>query len=40
MLRRMIWRALALVLFAAAAPGARAAEAYQVSTISALLAGG
>src|SRR5262245_7498232 len=40
MLRRMIWRALALVLFAAAAQEARAAEAYQVSTISALIAGG
>ena len=40
MVRRMIWRALALALFAAAAQGARAAEAYQVSTISALLAGG
>src|SRR5262245_19877115 len=40
MLRRMIWRALTLVLVAAAAQAARAAEAYQVSTISALLAGG
>jgi acetolactate decarboxylase len=40
MLRRMIRHALALALFAAAAQGARAAEAYQVSTISALLAGG
>jgi acetolactate decarboxylase len=40
MVRRMIWRALALVLLAAAALPARAAEAYQVSTISALLAGG
>ncbi len=40
MLRLMIWRALALVLFAAATLPARAAEAYQISTISALLAGG
>ena len=45
MVRRMIGRALALILplslLAAAAPApARAAEAYQVSTISALLAGG
>jgi acetolactate decarboxylase len=40
MVGRMIGRALALLLLAAAAPPARAAEAYQVSTISALLAGG
>jgi acetolactate decarboxylase len=40
MVRRLIRHALSLALFAAAAQGARAAEAYQVSTISALLAGG
>ncbi|MGA7487453.1 MAG: acetolactate decarboxylase [Xanthobacteraceae bacterium] len=40
MVRRMVWRALALALFAAAALPARGGEAYQVSTISALLAGG
>jgi acetolactate decarboxylase len=39
MFRRMIWRALALVLFSGV-HAAQAAEAYQVSTISALLAGG
>jgi acetolactate decarboxylase len=38
MVRRMIWRAFALVLLAAAP--ACAAEAYQYSTITALLAGG
>jgi acetolactate decarboxylase len=40
MVRRIIPCALALALFAAGARGAGAAEAYQVSTISALLAGG
>ena len=40
MVRRMIWRAFALALFAAAAAPAFAAEAYQYSTISALVAGG
>lgn len=40
MVRRMIPRALALALFVAAVQSAGAAEAYQVSTISALLAGG
>jgi acetolactate decarboxylase len=40
MVRRMIWRAFALALFAVAAVPAYAAEAYQYSTISALLAGG
>ena len=40
MARRMLWRALALVVLSAAAAPARAAEAYQVSTISALIAGG
>jgi acetolactate decarboxylase len=39
MFRRMIWRAFILVLFSGVQV-ARAAEAYQVSTISALLAGG
>jgi acetolactate decarboxylase len=36
----MVWRVLALVLFVAIAVPARAAEAYQVGTISSLLAGG
>jgi len=40
MFRPMIWRALALAVFAAGAPPAHAAEVYQVSTISCLLAGG
>jgi len=40
MLRRMFWRVLLLAVCAAAATPARAAEAYQVSTISSLLAGG
>jgi len=40
MLRRMLWRMLALAVLAAGAVPARAAEAYQVSTISSLLAGG
>jgi acetolactate decarboxylase len=40
MVRRMIWRAFALALLAAAAAPACAAEAYQYSTISALVAGG
>jgi acetolactate decarboxylase len=40
MIRLMLWRALALAVFAAAALPAHAAEAYQISTISSLLAGG
>jgi acetolactate decarboxylase len=40
MIRPMSWRALALAVFAAGAPPAHAAEVYQVSTISSLLAGG
>ena len=40
MVRLMVWRVLALVLFVAIALPARAAEAYQVATISSLLAGG
>jgi hypothetical protein len=40
MVRLMVWRALALVALAAAALPARAAEAYQIATISSLLAGG
>src|SRR5262247_4928572 len=40
MIRPMIWRALALAVFAAGAPPAHATEVYQVSTISSLLAGG
>ena len=40
MLRLMVWRVLSLVLFVAIAVPARAAEAYQVATISSLLAGG
>jgi acetolactate decarboxylase len=40
MIRPMIWRALALAIFAAGALPAHAAEVYQVSTISSLLAGG
>ena len=40
MLRRMLWRMLALAVLAAGAVPARAAEVYQVSTISSLLAGG
>jgi acetolactate decarboxylase len=40
MVRRMIWHAFALALFAVTAVPAYAAEAYQYSTISALLAGG
>jgi acetolactate decarboxylase len=40
MVRCMIWRACALTLFALAAAPAGAAEAYQYSTISALVAGG
>jgi acetolactate decarboxylase len=40
MVRLLIWRALALVALAAALPPARAAEAYQVGTISSLVAGG
>ena len=40
MLRRMLWRMLALAVLVAGAVPARAAEAYQVSTISSLLAGG
>lgn len=40
MVRPMVWRVLALALFVAIAVPARAAEAYQVGTISSLLAGG
>ena len=40
MSRPMVWRALALAVFAAGALPVRAAEVYQVSTISSLLAGG
>jgi acetolactate decarboxylase len=40
MIRPMIWRMLTLVVVAASAPAAHAAEVYQVSTISSLLAGG
>ena len=40
MLRRMLWRMLALAVLAAGAVPAHAAEAYQVFTISGLLAGG
>ena len=40
MTRPMLWRALALLLFAAASAPAPAAEVYQISTISNLLAGG
>jgi acetolactate decarboxylase len=40
MIRLMVWRALALAALAAFAPPAHAAEAYQISTISSLLAGG
>ena len=40
MVRLMVWRGLALAFAAAAALPARAAEAYQISTISSLLAGG
>jgi acetolactate decarboxylase len=40
MTRPMMWRALALLIFAAAAPLAPAAEVYQISTISSLLGGG
>jgi acetolactate decarboxylase len=40
MVRLMVWRVPALVLFVAIALPARAAEAYQVATISSLLAGG
>ena len=40
MVRLMAWRVLALVLLVAAALPARAAEAFQVATISSLLAGG
>src|SRR5437868_102883 len=39
MTRLVMWRALALLLFATAAPSAPAAEVYQISTISSLLAG-
>jgi acetolactate decarboxylase len=38
--RFIIWRTLTLVVLAAAAPPARAGHAYQVATISSLLAGG
>jgi acetolactate decarboxylase len=40
MFRRMFWHVLLLAVFAAPGTPARAAEAYQVSTISSLLAGG
>src|SRR5437016_13657277 len=40
MTRPMLWRALMLLLFAAASAPAPAAEVYQISTISSLLAGG
>src|SRR4029077_9771535 len=40
MLRRMFWHVLLLAVFAAPGTPGRAAEAYQVSTISSLLAGG
>jgi acetolactate decarboxylase len=40
MLRRMLWRGLLLAVCVAPGTPARAAEAYQVSTISSLLAGG
>ena len=40
MLRPMVWRVLALVVFAAAAAPLHATEVYQISTISSLLAGG
>ena len=40
MLRRMFWRVLLLAVCAAPGTPAPAAEAYQVSTISSLLAGG
>ena len=40
MFRRMFWHVLLLAVFAAPGMPARAAEAYQVSTISSLLAGG
>jgi acetolactate decarboxylase len=40
LLRRMLWRVLALALFAVPGPPAHAADAYQVSTICSLLAGG
>src|SRR5260370_8321461 len=38
--RQMMWGALALLFFAAAAPAATAAEVYQIYTISSLLRGG
>jgi acetolactate decarboxylase len=40
MVRPMMWRVLALVLFAAGTASVHAGEVYQVSTISSLLAGG
>jgi acetolactate decarboxylase len=40
MLRRMLWRGFLLAVCVAPGTPARAAEAYQVSTISSLLAGG
>ena len=40
MIRLMIWGTLTPLEFAASAPPARAEEAYQVATISSLLAGG
>src|SRR5262249_8176141 len=40
MIRLMVWRALVLAVFAVGALPAHAAEVYQISTISSLLAGG
>ena len=40
MVRLIIWHTLTLVVLTAAAPAARGAEAYQVATISSLVAGG
>jgi acetolactate decarboxylase len=38
--RPIVWRTLTLAVIIAGAPSARAGEAYQVATISSLLAGG
>jgi acetolactate decarboxylase len=40
MIRLIIWRTLTFVVLTAGAPAARAGEAYQVATISSLVAGG
>src|SRR5262245_30169812 len=40
MIRPMVWRALVLAVFAAGALPGHAADVYQISTISSLLAGG